>query len=173
MATMLRKKRSFFNVFDVAQVTRLFSDAQALNARRFWVIDQLASLIRNGAIPKDDHWVMTVLDWFVVRGLFVVRSENAKSPFLAVCCVIPPPFQTLDISFQVRKLGSAFPDEVGEACRVRLLSCLAELTTHVTVVKGGHFLSGHPSCCLLFTRFLQRTNRTRHRVSLPMVFFGL
>jgi DNA polymerase phi len=70
-------------------------DAQALNARRLWVIDQLASLVRNGAIPKDDGWVMTVLNWFVVRGLFVVKKGNAKSTFLAVCYVALLPVKPL------------------------------------------------------------------------------
>jgi DNA polymerase phi len=47
-------------------------------------MDQLASLVRNGAIPKADNWVMTILDWFVVHGLFAVRKASHKSPFHAV-----------------------------------------------------------------------------------------
>lgn len=61
------------------------TDIQALNARRGWIVDQLAALIRNGAIPKDDQWVQTVLDWFVVHGLFAIKKKSEKSSLLAVC----------------------------------------------------------------------------------------
>ena len=53
-------------------------DATALTARRLWVVDQLASLIRNSTIPKTDSWVMRVLNWFVLHGLFVVRKPGPK-----------------------------------------------------------------------------------------------
>lgn len=55
-----------------------------INARRVWIVNQLAALLRNGAIPKDDIWVQTILDWFVVHGLFLVRKKSDKSEFLAV-----------------------------------------------------------------------------------------
>lgn len=60
------------------------TDVQALNSRRGWIVDQLAALIRNGAIPKDDLWIQTVLDWFVVHGLFAIKRKSDKSSFLAV-----------------------------------------------------------------------------------------
>ena len=60
------------------------TDVQALNARRAWIVDQLAALIRNGAIPKDDRWVQTILDWFAVHGLFAIRKKSEKARFSAV-----------------------------------------------------------------------------------------
>lgn len=55
-----------------------------MNARRAWIVDQLAALIRNGAIPKDDRWVQTILDWLVVHGLFAIRKKSENSEFIAV-----------------------------------------------------------------------------------------
>ncbi|KAI0691182.1 DNA polymerase phi-domain-containing protein [Cytidiella melzeri] len=95
------------------------SDVRALNARRAWIVDQLAALVRNGAIPKDDQWVQTVLNWFVVNGLFVIKKKNGKSSFLALRDVPAP----------------VFSDELRKLCKERLLSSLAELTSHATVVK--------------------------------------
>lgn len=63
------------------------ADIQALNTRRAWVIEQLASLIRNGAIPKSDAWIQTILDWLAVHGLFIVSKKSEKSAILAVSAV--------------------------------------------------------------------------------------
>lgn len=59
-------------------------DVQAINARRTWIIDQLAALIRNGAIPKSDDWIQSILDWFVLHGIFVLEKKSTKSPIKAV-----------------------------------------------------------------------------------------
>jgi DNA polymerase phi len=48
------------------------------------VVDQLAALIRNGAVPKDDEWVGSVLDWLVIHGLFEVKKKSKDSPYQAV-----------------------------------------------------------------------------------------
>ncbi|THG98713.1 hypothetical protein EW026_g3515 [Hermanssonia centrifuga] len=97
------------------------TDIQALNARRAWIVDQLAALIRNGAVPKDDKWIQTVLDWFVIHGLFTVVRRSEKSKILALRD-IPAPI---------------FSDELRKLCRSKLLSCLAELTGQTTVITTG------------------------------------
>ncbi|OCH90301.1 hypothetical protein OBBRIDRAFT_887807 [Obba rivulosa] len=96
------------------------SDIQAVNARRAWVIDQLTALVRNGAIPKDDTWIRSILDWFVLHGLFIAKKKSEKSPIAALRSVPTP----------------AFSDELRKSCRERLLSCLADLTGQTTVLKG-------------------------------------
>ncbi|KAJ7489850.1 DNA polymerase phi-domain-containing protein [Mycena galericulata] len=88
------------------------SDIQAINSRRAWIIDQLYALIRNGAVPKEDTWMMTILDWLTVNGLFVVKKKSEKSPFLGLRQIPDPPFS----------------DSLREQCRNRLLSCLADLS---------------------------------------------
>ncbi|KAI8998993.1 DNA polymerase phi-domain-containing protein [Trametes punicea] len=97
------------------------TDIQALNTRRAWVIEQLAALIRNGAIPKSDAWIQTILDWLAVHGLFIPTKKSEKSPILALRSVPTP----------------AFSEELRKNCRERLLGCLAELTAQTTLVKEG------------------------------------
>ncbi|KAI0350071.1 hypothetical protein OH77DRAFT_1100919 [Trametes cingulata] len=95
------------------------TDIQALNTRRAWVIEQLASLVRNGAIPKSDSWIQTILDWLAVHGLFIVTKKSEKSAILALRSVPTP----------------VFSEELRKNCRERLLGCLAELTAQTTLVK--------------------------------------
>lgn len=44
----------------------------------------MSTLIRNGAIPKSDGWVQSVLEWLTLHGLFALRKKSEKSPFVAV-----------------------------------------------------------------------------------------
>ena len=63
---------------------RRSGDAQAVNSRRSWIIDQFTAFVRNGAIPKSDDWIQLILDWLCVHGLFIVAKKSEKSPFRAV-----------------------------------------------------------------------------------------
>ncbi|KAL1715196.1 DNA polymerase phi-domain-containing protein [Schizophyllum commune] len=96
------------------------SDVQAVNSTRAWIIEQLASLIRNGAIPKDEQWIQTILDWFTVHGLFTIKKKTEKSPFLALHTTPNPPFS----------------DALRKNCRERLMTCLADLTSQTITVKS-------------------------------------
>jgi DNA polymerase phi len=60
------------------------TNIQAIDSRRMWIIEQLAALIRNSSIPKCDQWIQSILDWFVVNGLFVVKKKSDKSVFRGV-----------------------------------------------------------------------------------------
>ncbi|KII88994.1 hypothetical protein PLICRDRAFT_108863 [Plicaturopsis crispa FD-325 SS-3] len=95
------------------------NDVQTINARRAWVLDQLAALVRNTSIPKSDAWIQSILDWLVVNGLFAVKKASSKSSYLALR-TIPVP---------------AFSDELRQSCRTRLLGSLADLTSQTSVVK--------------------------------------
>ncbi|KAL1709805.1 DNA polymerase phi-domain-containing protein, partial [Schizophyllum commune] len=96
------------------------SDVQAVNSTRAWIIEQLASLIRNGAIPKDEQWIQTILDWFTVHGLFTIKKKTEKSSFLALHTAPNPPFS----------------DALRKNCRERLMTCLADLTSQTITVKS-------------------------------------
>ncbi|KAF9566303.1 hypothetical protein CPC08DRAFT_114924 [Agrocybe pediades] len=95
------------------------TDIQATNSRRSWVIEQLGSLIRNGRIPKEDGWVLSILNWLVVHGLFIIKKKSSKSS-IAPLRSIPSP---------------AFSDDLRKACRLRLLTCLSDLSSQTTSVK--------------------------------------
>ncbi|KAJ3845276.1 DNA polymerase phi-domain-containing protein [Lentinula raphanica] len=94
-------------------------EIDTINARRRWIVDQLASLIRNGSISKTSDWVESVLDWFVVNGLFIVKKKSEKSHLIGLHQVPKPQFS----------------DELRQACRDKLLGCLADLTSHVMTVE--------------------------------------
>ncbi|KAJ4488037.1 DNA polymerase phi-domain-containing protein [Lentinula aciculospora] len=97
-------------------------EVEIINARRRWIIDQLSALIRNGSIAKTGGWVESVLDWFVVNGLFVVKKKSEKSRFIALRQIPKPQFS----------------DELRQSCRDKLLGCLADLTSHVTTIAGDN-----------------------------------
>ena len=65
-----------------------------INSQRAWVIDsQLGILIQNGSIPKEDAWVKKILDWFIIKGLFIVNKKSSKSSFPWVC-LLPSLYQS-------------------------------------------------------------------------------
>ncbi|KIY68633.1 hypothetical protein CYLTODRAFT_374153 [Cylindrobasidium torrendii FP15055 ss-10] len=95
------------------------SDVEVVNARRTWVIDQFAALIRNGSVPKEDKWVQSILEWLVVNGLFIVRKPIKKGGARGTQSIVKPPLS----------------DALRESCRSRLLACLADLSTQTTTLK--------------------------------------
>ncbi|KAJ7109235.1 DNA polymerase phi-domain-containing protein [Mycena epipterygia] len=95
------------------------ADIQVINSRRAWIIDQLSALIRNGAVPKEDDWIMSILNWLTLNGLFVVKKKSEKSPFLGLHRIPSPPFS----------------DALRQQCRSRLLGCLADLNGQTRSLK--------------------------------------
>jgi DNA polymerase phi len=65
-------------------------DLKRVEARRIWAFDQMVALVKNGSIPKDDVWVSTIVEFFVVHGLFAIKSASKKSAFSAVCFLLLP-----------------------------------------------------------------------------------
>ncbi|KAJ7083833.1 DNA polymerase phi-domain-containing protein [Mycena crocata] len=94
-------------------------DFQAVNSRRSWIIDQLSALIRNGAVPKEDDWIMSILDWLTLNGLFVIKKKSEKSPFLGLHRIPSPQLS----------------DSLRQQCRSRLLGCLADLSSQSRPLK--------------------------------------
>ncbi|KAH0827009.1 DNA polymerase phi-domain-containing protein [Lanmaoa asiatica] len=97
-------------------------EPSAINSRRTWIADQFAALVRNGSIPKDDEWIQIVLDFYIVNGLFVVCKKSENSPIHSVFACSP---------------FTVFHKAARQYCRERLLSCLAVLNAHLSVVKQG------------------------------------
>jgi hypothetical protein len=60
------------------------TDVGAINSRRAWIIDQLASIIRNQRLPRADTWIKNILDWLTVHGLFMIKKKSSKIPFPVV-----------------------------------------------------------------------------------------
>ncbi|KAJ3880960.1 DNA polymerase phi-domain-containing protein [Lentinula edodes] len=97
-------------------------EVEIINARRRWIIDQLSALIRNGSIAKTGEWVESVLDWFVVNGLYVVKKKSEKSRLIGLRQIPKPQFS----------------DQLRHTCRDKLLSCLADLTNHITTIESDN-----------------------------------
>ncbi|KAE9400753.1 hypothetical protein BT96DRAFT_857021 [Gymnopus androsaceus JB14] len=95
-------------------------EVEVINARRRWIIDQLSALIRNGSISKTGDWVESVLDWFIVNGLFVVKKKSEKSQYIGLHQIPKPQFS----------------DELRQNCKDKLLGCVADLTSQVTTIEG-------------------------------------
>ncbi|TDL27573.1 hypothetical protein BD410DRAFT_762651 [Rickenella mellea] len=91
-----------------------------LEARREWIADQFALLLRNGSIPKDNQWVSDALGWLTVHAFFDVIKKSTKSPHRALQIVPKPPFS----------------EGLRTFCLERLLSCLAELTRPIPPSKS-------------------------------------
>jgi DNA polymerase phi len=79
-----------FDILDVVDNSlRVRSDVQSINAHRSWTVDQLAALVRNGAIPKDDEWMQQILNWLTVHGIFAIKKTFSNCP---TCTVRTPTF---------------------------------------------------------------------------------
>lgn len=56
----------------------------AINSRRAWIVDQLAAMVRNQRVPRADTWILNILNWLTVHGLFMIKKKSSKSLFSAV-----------------------------------------------------------------------------------------
>jgi DNA polymerase phi len=79
----------------------------------------LSSLIRNSAVPRSDSWVVEVLEFLALHGLFRVKKKSEKSTFRHVRIPAKP----------------AFSEVTRSLCCTKLLGCLADLTGAVTISK--------------------------------------
>ena len=87
MKMMLARKHPFVSC-ELSSLTNDSANVSTINTRRAWIIEQLASLVRNSKIPRNDAWITNVLRWFVIHGLFIIIKKASKSPFMTV---IEPP----------------------------------------------------------------------------------
>ncbi|KAG8715114.1 DNA-directed DNA polymerase [Ceratobasidium sp. 394] len=89
------------------------------DTKRRYVIEQLSALMRNGSIPKDDEWIISILEFFILHGMFTVTKKNKASALPTLHHVIKPPLS----------------DSLRSTCRVKLLTMLGDLTGQARVVK--------------------------------------
>lgn len=62
-----------------SRLTESSTDSTAMDAQRVWAIDQLAALIKNTAVPRDDGLIKSILELFIVHGFFTVSKKPSKS----------------------------------------------------------------------------------------------
>ncbi|CAE6432345.1 unnamed protein product [Rhizoctonia solani] len=90
------------------------------DSKRRYVFEQLAALMRNGSIPKDDIWIKSVLELFILHGLFTVTKKNKNSDLTSLHHVTKPPLS----------------DTLRSSCRSKLFTILGDLCSQTKVVKG-------------------------------------
>ncbi|KAL7413375.1 DNA polymerase phi-domain-containing protein [Mrakia frigida] len=96
-------------------------DLKRIEARRTWAFDQMLALIKNGSIPKEDTWVLSIIEFFVLHGLFAIKQANKKSTFVHLQSLPTP----------------SLSDSLHAVCRTRLSSVLGELTSESSLIKDA------------------------------------
>lgn len=56
-----------------------------VDTQRQWAVDQMHALVRSARIPKEEVWLLAVLEFFLVHAFFEVKKVNRKSAFTEVC----------------------------------------------------------------------------------------
>ena len=55
------------------------SSRASIDARRAWIIDQLAALIRRSAVPKSSETMELALDWMATHAFFRQKPSKKAS----------------------------------------------------------------------------------------------
>ncbi|KAB5592609.1 DNA polymerase phi subunit [Ceratobasidium theobromae] len=89
------------------------------DTKRRYVFEQLAALMRNGSIPKDDEWINSVLELFILHALFTVIKKNKASSTTLLHHVTKPPLS----------------DALRVMCRTKLFTILGDLCSQIRTPK--------------------------------------
>lgn len=63
---------------------RVNEEGDGIVARRNWIIEQLAILLRRGAVPKDEECTVTIIHWLTTHGFYTIKKKDTKSSNSAV-----------------------------------------------------------------------------------------
>ncbi|KAF9434258.1 DNA-directed DNA polymerase [Entomortierella beljakovae] len=84
-----------------------------IDVSRQWSIDQMFSLFRNPKVPREEGWIKSILEFYLVHGFFNIAKADAKSKY-AEAHTLPSP---------------ALSTATREYCRGRFYGMMAELST--------------------------------------------
>ncbi|KAG0348544.1 DNA-directed DNA polymerase [Podila humilis] len=84
-----------------------------IDISRQWTIDQMFSLFRNSKVPREEGWIKSILEFYLVHAFFDIKKVDAKSKY-AEARVLPSP---------------ALSTATREHCRTRFYGMMAELST--------------------------------------------
>ncbi|KAI9274442.1 DNA polymerase phi-domain-containing protein [Phascolomyces articulosus] len=71
--------KSYLNY--LAQIFIEQSDASQANGPRAWVLKQLTFLVKNNAIPKEEDWLLSVVQFLMVYAFFDIKKSSSKKSF--------------------------------------------------------------------------------------------
>ena len=63
---------------------RVNEEGEGIAARRSWIIEQLAILLRRGTVPKDEECTVTIIHWLTTHAFFSITKKDSKSSNTAV-----------------------------------------------------------------------------------------
>ncbi|KAG0373315.1 DNA-directed DNA polymerase [Mortierella sp. AD032] len=84
-----------------------------IDISRQWTIDQMFSLFRNPKVPREEGWIKSILEFFLMHAFFDIKKVDAKSKY-AEAHALPAP---------------ALSTATREHCRNRFYGMMAELST--------------------------------------------
>ncbi|KAI8606640.1 DNA polymerase phi-domain-containing protein [Dissophora ornata] len=84
-----------------------------IDISRQWTIDQMFSLFRNPKVPREESWIKSILEFYLVHAFFDIKKVDAKSKY-AEAHTLPSP---------------ALSEATREHCRTRFYGMMAELST--------------------------------------------
>ncbi|KAG0071985.1 DNA-directed DNA polymerase [Linnemannia elongata] len=84
-----------------------------IDISRQWTIDQMFSLFRNPKVPREEGWIKSILEFFLMHAFFDIKKVDAKSKY-AEAHALPAP---------------ALSAATREHCRNRFYGMMAELST--------------------------------------------
>ncbi|KAF9993768.1 DNA-directed DNA polymerase [Entomortierella chlamydospora] len=87
--------------------------SKRIDVSRQWTVDQMFSLFRNPKVPREEGWIKSILEFYLVHGFFDIKKVDVKSKY-AEAHVLPSP---------------ALSDATREYCRNRFYGMMAELST--------------------------------------------
>ncbi|KAG0206968.1 DNA-directed DNA polymerase [Mortierella sp. GBA30] len=90
-----------------------------IDISRQWSIDQMFSLFRNPKVPREESWIKSILEFFLVHAFFDIKKTDAKSKY-AEAHALPAP---------------ALSAATREHCRNRFYGMMAELSTMAPLVQ--------------------------------------
>ncbi|KAF8933972.1 DNA-directed DNA polymerase [Podila verticillata] len=90
-----------------------------IDISRQWTIDQMFSLFRNHKVPREEGWIKSILEFYLVHAFFNIKKVDAKSKYVEAH-VLPTP---------------ALSAATREHCRNRFYGMMAELSTMAPLAK--------------------------------------
>ncbi|KAG0086769.1 DNA-directed DNA polymerase [Podila epicladia] len=84
-----------------------------IDISRQWTIDQMFSLFRNPKVPREEGWIKSILEFYLVHAFFNIKKVDAKSKYSEAHALPAPALSTA----------------TREHCRTRFYGMMAELST--------------------------------------------
>lgn len=84
-----------------------------IDISRQWTIDQMFSLFRNPKVPREEGWIKSILEFYLVHAFFNIKKVDAKNKYVEAHALPAPALSTA----------------TREHCRTRFYGMMAELST--------------------------------------------